>query len=150
TIMAYETGLRLKTIQHQLKQLADRGEIYKQRRGMGEEFLYRDAGKGRVKQIDHILSTADAWATVRKAASLLHIGLEDELPKEFTSSKGTTEPDLVFSLRAQDEKNFYTWEEDLGSERGKEVFLKKLSLMWWWRHEHCHDRVHANVWGIKT
>jgi hypothetical protein len=82
------------------------------------------------------------------------LDVEDELPKQFASSHGTTEPDLVFSLRARTEpKKFYTWEEDLGSERGKKDFFKKLVCMWWWRHEQCRTAdgtTSPNVWGIRT
>ena len=78
---------------------------------MGEEFLYREAGKGRFKQADHLLATAEAWAALRKGAQAVGIEVEDELPKQFESSHGTTEPDLVFSLCARNEpKKFYTWE----------------------------------------
>ncbi len=157
SLITYETGIRLETVQYQLKRLHEQKQVFRQKRGLGEEFLYREVGKGYVKQDDHMESVAQDWSRVRKGAKLLQVLLADEMPKEFVSTKGTTVPDLVFSLLMR-EKRFYTWETDLGNERGKEAFLKKLIGMWYWRREHCSEfdpttkrrQPKDNVWGIKT
>lgn len=149
SLAAYITGIRLGTVQVQLMKLSARGEIAEQKRGLGEEYLYRKLGKGKLKQIDHMLGISEAWAALQRGATV-GILVHDELPQEFVSTAGTVIPDLVFSVTAHGKKRFFTWEEDKGSMRKKDECLAKYVGMWQWRKDYCYDTKGQNRWGIQN
>jgi hypothetical protein len=150
-LVSHVTGIPAGTVRNQLRKLAALKQVRTQRRGMGEQYLYRAPGKGSLVHIDHELGRSEVWIALEAGAEEKGIELERELPIEFESSKGTVKPDWIFSIRQPErEKYFFTWEEDKGSMRGKDECLKKYEGMWQWRKEVCVATKGVNRWSINT
>jgi len=151
SLIAYGTGIELKTVQNQLTRLAQDKVILAQSRGLGEEYLYRWKGLKPIKQQaqPHMLARAESWAALQKGVPAEWV-VEEGVLKEFVTSAGTVIPDLVFVLRNGEtgKRSYFAWEEDLNSMRRKDECLSKYEGMWWWRKEFCFDTEGVNRWGI--